>query len=263
MASALRKCWTVAAKGFQQNLQYSASHLISTVASAVFGVIYVYVWKSVTPPQGFAGYTVLDIVHYICFSQVIMWLSEFALRVHARIAEALRTGNVATELTRPMDFFTYHMATGLGSQVYSLIFRGLPVAFMLAVFTFYIPKHAVTWLWTLGSMAVAGYLAVLLSYIVGVTGFWTTEVRTAWWVVSSLSLGLGGASMPLEVLPPAIGRIAMASPFACLVFYPARIYLEMSGPMPLLYGLVWAAVLTLVAKGLTAAARKKLEVQGG
>lgn len=263
MASALRKCWTVAFKGFQQNLQYSASHLINTVASAVFGVVYIYFWRSVTPVQGFSGYTPLAVTQYICFSQVILWLSQFAIRVHGRISESVRTGNVATELSRPMDFFEYHMAMGLGSQIYSLIFRGLPVGFMMSAFGFYVPKHAATWVWTLVSMAFAGYLGVLLSYLVGISAFWTTEVRTAWWTVSALSLGLGGASMPLEVLPPALGKVAMMSPFACLVYYPSRIYLEMSGPAPLLCGLGWSLALTAAAKAVTALARRRLEVQGG
>ena len=171
MASVLKKCWTVASKGFQQNLQYSASHLINTVASAVFGVIYIYLWKSITPVGGFAGYLPQTMVHYIAFNQVILWLSQFAIRVHSKITESVRSGNVATELMRPMDFFTYQMATGLGSQAYSLLFRGLPVAFMLSIFGFYIPKYVVTWGWTLLSLAFAGYLGVILSYLVGVTSF--------------------------------------------------------------------------------------------
>ena len=263
MASGLRKFWTVASKGFQQNLQYTASHLINTAASAVFGVIYIYLWKSVTPAQGFAGYSPLAVVQYITLNQTILWLSQFSVRVHTRIADSVRSGNVATELMRPMDFFTYRMAAGLGSQVYSFVFRGLPVGLMLSPFGFYIPRNAVTWGWTLLSLVFAGYLGVLLSYLAGVTSFWTTEVRTAWWVVSTLSLGLGGASMPLEVFPAAIEKMARLSPFACLIFYPAKIYLEMEGPGLVWYGAFWSAVLTILARWMTAAGRRKLEVQGG
>ena len=53
LARAVRKYGVLGAKGFSQNLQYSASHLINTVASAVFGLVYIYLWKTVTPAAGF------------------------------------------------------------------------------------------------------------------------------------------------------------------------------------------------------------------
>ena len=69
--------------------------------------------------------------------------------------------------------------------------------------------------------------------------------------------------LPLEVLPDWLYRIARWSPFACLNYNPARIYLELSGPELVVPGLVWAAIVTVIAQALTVPARRKLEVQGG
>ena len=44
-------------KGFVQNFQYSAAHLVQTAASVVFGLIYISLWLAVTPADGFDGYT--------------------------------------------------------------------------------------------------------------------------------------------------------------------------------------------------------------
>ncbi|HHY76615.1 MAG TPA: ABC transporter permease [Firmicutes bacterium] len=259
----LRKYTVLAVKGFIQNLQYSASHLLNSIASAIFGVLGVYFWLNVIPPQGFAGYSPETVVHYITFNQTVVWFTQFGIRVRNRIRDSVRSGNVATELIRPVDFYAYHIATEYGSLLYGLVFRGIPVGLMLARLGYYVPRHPATWGWALLALLLGGYIAAADMYMVGLSSFWTTEVRTAYWVVSSLSLGLGGATFPLEVLPDWLYEIARLSPFACLNYNPARIYLELSGPELVIPGFVWAIVVTLIARGLTGLARRKLEVQGG
>ena len=263
MSSSVRKYWVLASKGFRQNLQYSASHLINTVASAVFGVIYIHLWRSVTPASGFADYTSSAITQYIAFNQVTMWFTQFGIRIQARIRDAVRSGDIATELLRPVSFFAYRVSFEYGSMVYGLLFRGLPVAAMLAGFGFYLPKNPATWAWTAISLALGAYIAIVQLYLVGIASFWTTEIRTASWVVTTLSLTLGGGSMPLEVLPRPAYLVAKWSPFACLTYNPARIYLELSGPVLILPALAWSCALSLAAHWATSAARARLEVQGG
>lgn len=263
MIRRLRKYCVFASKGFLQNLQYSASHVINAIASAMFGLIYIYLWKSVTPPQGFCDYTPLTIVHYITFNQTILWFTQFGIRTHRKIADSVRSGNIATEFIRPQDFFSYRVASDFGSQVYGLIFRGVPVGLMLSTVAFYLPKNGATWIWTLIALIFGSYLGIVISYLVGISSFWTTEIRTAWWISYTLSYGLGGASMPLEVLPPVIEKISKFSPFACMAFYPARIYLELSGPGIIWLSVFWSVTLTLFARWITSVARRRLEVQGG
>ncbi|MDD3176032.1 MAG: hypothetical protein PHU51_06145, partial [Candidatus Nanoarchaeia archaeon] len=54
--AAVRQWRVLAGKGFVQNLQYLASHIVNTIASVVFGLIYIYVWRAVTPESGFGAY---------------------------------------------------------------------------------------------------------------------------------------------------------------------------------------------------------------
>jgi len=75
-----------------------------------------------------------------------------------------------------------------------LTFRGLPVGIALALLTeFYVPASAMTWVWTLVSLAIGGYIAIALGYLVGISSFWTNEIRTLSWVLFSLETLLGRA----------------------------------------------------------------------
>ncbi|MEA4882963.1 MAG: ABC-2 family transporter protein [Clostridia bacterium] len=264
MRPAVRQWRVLAGKGFAQNLQYSASHIVNTIASVIFGLIYIYVWRAVTPASGFGQYTSSIIVQYICVNQTTAWFTQFGMKIRHRIAESVRSGRIAVELARPMDFFHYRMAFEYGAQLYSLVFRGLPVGIGLSFFAqLRTPGSAMTWLWALASLAIGGYIGIALGYLVGISSFWTNEIRTLSWVVFSLQSLLGGISMPLEVLPRPLELLAKTSPFAHLAYYPARIYLGLSGPAPIMAGLAWAAVLTIAAHQVTALARRRLEVQGG
>ena len=259
----LRKYQVLFSRGFLQNLQYSASHLVNAVASAVFGVIYIYLWKTVMPRTGFGDYSYNTIVHYVTFNETTMWFTQFGIRCHLRIRDSVRSGNIAQELVRPMDLFSSTVAYEYGSMVYGLIFRGIPVGLILFRAGYYIPESPGTWLWTFLALLLGCYIGIVNAYLVGMTAFWTTEIRTAYWVVSMLSMGLGGASIPIEVLPEFLYRLARWLPFPCLTFYPARIYLELSGPELLFPGAAWSGILTVVAIHATRLARKRLEVQGG
>ncbi len=259
----LQKYAVFATKGFVQNLQYRASHLVNSVASAVFGLIYIHIWLAVTPPEGFGDYTARTMVYYVAFNQTILWLTQFGVRVHLKVSEAVRSGNIGSELVRPVDYFGYRVSQEMGSQTYSLLFRGLPVGLILSFVGYYFPARAVTWLWTFIALALAGYVFVVIQYMVGISAFWTQEIRTLTWVSLTLAYGMGGASMPLEVLPPLLEKVARLSPFACLAFYPARIYLELSDPDVIWFALFWAVSLTMLARYLTRLARRVLEVSGG
>lgn len=111
------KIWSRFIQGFYSELPvFRASHLINTVASAVFGLIYIYLWKGVTPVSGFNDYSALTIVQYISFNQTTLWFTQFGVRTQVRIVDAVRSGNIATELIRPMDYLWYMMSSSFGWQ---------------------------------------------------------------------------------------------------------------------------------------------------
>ena len=200
-------------------------------------------------------------VHYIIFNQTIP-VHRFLYKDTHADSGSVRSGNIATELARPWDssptesrLTTARKSTALSLEV--CLWANV------SVFGMRLPKSLATWAWTLLSLGIGAYIGIVSKYIVGVTAFWTTEIRTAWSVETSLIFGFGGTSMPLEVLPALAQRIAVLTPFPCVCYYPARIFLELSGPTLIWRSLFWAAALTFAAQALTAIVRRKLEVQGG
>jgi len=251
------------AKGFRRNLQYRGAHMVNNLASMIFGFVYIAIWQAAARQGGSGEYSSQMLVWYMAYSQSILWVTTF-MTAGLGVQLAVRSGAVALEMMRPVNFFLLTVSRELGSLVYNLFFRSLPIAaaFALAV-GFYVPQGALVWLWSLIALILGAWVGVCTVYLVGIASFWTWQINWAHTLLYSLNLLLSGYMVPLDLMPSWLELPAKYLPFAAKSYYPVRIYLGLSGPEALLLPGIWAVVLTLVCLGITRLARRRLEVQGG
>ena len=262
-ASGARAYALLAQKAFRRNLEYRASHVVTNIASVIFGFIYVAIWQAATVNGGTGDYSPLDFAHYVAFNQAMLWITLFRQN-GLGIPDAVSSGAVAMEMARPLDYHQMCVARELGNVWYSFLFRTMPIAavFALAVGV-HVPQRSATPALLVVAVALAAYVGLCLHYIVGISAFWTIRSRWAIQFLHTATFGLSGFMVPVELLPGLLGPVAAALPFAAMQYYPARIYLELSGPEALLWPFFWSIALTAICRVLTRAARRKLEVQGG
>lgn len=253
-----------AVKAFRRHLQYRAAHMVNNAASAIFGFMYIAIWQAATGGHPAAdAYGGATMAHWVAFNQVMLWACVFLTR-GLGIPEAVRTGAIALELLRPLDFHLYVLSRELGSVGYNLLFRGLPLAVVFGIVVgVHTPSRAATYLWLLCAVALSIYIGLCLQYLIGISAVWTMQIRAANHLFFTLHTAFSGFLVPIDLLPRPFDTVARLLPFAALHYDPARIYLEMAGAEALAWPALWAAVLTLACRGLTIAARRRLEVQGG
>lgn len=253
----------LAQKAFRRNLQYRASHVVTNAASLVFGFIYIAVWQAATARGGTGDYSPVQFAWYVAFNQAMLWITIF-FQNGLGIPEAVYTGAIALDMMRPVDYHGMMVARQFGNVWYSFWFRTVP---LFAVFTLaigaHVPQRPETYLLLAAAIVLAAYIGLCLHYVVGIAAFWTIQSRWAYQLLHTAHFGLSGFMVPVELLPGILAPIAAASPFAPLQYYPARIYLELSGAEALRMPILWAVLLTVICRVLTRLARKKLEIQGG
>jgi len=309
--SGVRLHLLAARNGYRRGLQYRAAHMVNNLASAVFGFVYIAVWRAAlagapaTSPRTVAhgsgatglaargpiapvtvasgltapgpgipgspptahpaalGLTPGGMAHYIALAQCLMWLTTF-LPYGLGVPAAVRTGQVVADLLRPAAFWPLQMAREAGAAAYSLLYRSLPMAavFALAV-GFPLPPSAGAAAAGTAAVALGVWNALCLNYLVGVSAFWTTEARAAHWLLQSLILSCGGGTIPLRAFPAALAAVLRWLPFASLLSTPVLAWTGSSVRPDLLVSAGWAAALGCLCTCLTAAARRRLEVQGG
>jgi ABC-2 type transport system permease protein len=185
------------------------------------------------------------------------------------LAERIRTGEVATDLLRPIHPVTLYLATDLGRAGHALLFRFLPPVLVGAlVFDLYLPVRPGTW----PLFAVSAVLAVVICfgcrYLVNATGFWLLDIRgvsRAWLVGSGL---LGGLYFPLRFLPdPVAAVLYLGTPLPAILQIPMDVLVERDRPAVQagLVGvqLVWAVLVLAGCRTVQRRAERRLVIQGG
>ena len=120
-------------------------HLGRRVHDTFFGLIIAYTLLAVLEQRDVGDYDARDAATYAWLAQgmlmtIYLWgWFEVALRV--------RSGDVATDLQRPLDFQLYWLAQDLGRALYHGLFRGVPPFVIGALlFDVLIPDDPLVWL---------------------------------------------------------------------------------------------------------------------
>ncbi len=115
----------IAVKSFQKHLTYRAANLAGIITNMFFGAVYVFVYVALFEGRTtVGGLDVRDAVTYVVLTQaLLMAMSAFGNR---ELSESIMKGQIASDLSRPLDFYLYWAAIDLGRAVYYLIFRGIP-----------------------------------------------------------------------------------------------------------------------------------------
>jgi ABC-2 type transport system permease protein len=259
-----------AVKSYNRNRQYLMAHMAKNVGSVIFGFLYISLWLALFREPGAAtsgiaelGYNPSLMVRYLSLAQCVLWTTYFT-PAGLEIGRLIRTGDISTVLSRPVDFFAYTLSQQAGNLACNCVNRSLP---MLLMFTLTVgfpwPASAGAALAFVPAVLLGAYVTLCLVYLVGATGFWTRDISWANRLYLGISYTFIGVVLPVEMFPGWLGRLAVWLPFTVPVYYPVRIYLGLAPTSALLIGLGWAAVLTICCLVVTARGRRRLEVQGG
>ncbi|MFI9786186.1 ABC transporter permease [Kitasatospora sp. NPDC051984] len=260
----------VARGAFRRYSTYRAATVAGVVTNSVFGWILastmLALWQ-VRP--GLGGYDARQAVTYVWIGQALLaavavWGGGFQDDVQARF----RSGDIAIDLYRPVDFQGWWLATDLGRAGFQLITRGaLPLALGALLFELALPSRPLVWVEFLLAVALAVVVSFGLRFLVSLTGFWlhdTDGVRAA---VMVLSMFFSGLLLPLALFPGVLGELARVLPFSAMVQLPADVLLQRRTGHGLLalyaFQLAWAAALLGMGRMVQALAVRKVVVQGG
>src|SRR5690606_18901870 len=181
----------LARSGFRRWATYRQATVAGAVTNTVFGFVRCYVLLAVAAGAGgvAAGYDAAQLATYVWFGQGL--LAVVLLWGWTDLADRIRTGEVATDLLRPVSPIASYLATDLGRAGYALLGRFLPPTLVgLVCFELYLPSRPATW----PLFAVSTVLAVLVCfgcrYLVNAAAYWLLDARgvMAAWTVGSGAL---------------------------------------------------------------------------
>ncbi|MEE6260502.1 ABC transporter permease [Plantactinospora sonchi] len=269
ITTSFRTFTAITGSGFRRYSTYRQATLAGAFTNTVFGFLRCYVLLAVAGGAGgvAAGYTPAQLATFVWVGQGL--LAVVLLWGWTDLADRIRTGDVASDLLRPVHPVVSYLAVDLGRAGYALLTRFLPpVLTGLVFFDLALPTRWPTLPLFVLSVVLAVVICFGCRYLVNATAYWLYDVRGPM-ILWTLGSGvLAGLYFPLRFLPDWVTvPLWLATPFPSLLQTPLDVVVERD-PQPVQAALVvvqlaWAALILLACQVVQRRAERRLVVQGG
>jgi ABC-2 type transport system permease protein len=264
----VRVLWAFAVGGFRRYAQYRAATVAGAVTNSVFGLLRASVTVAVVASAGGSlhGYDTAQVLAYAWFSQAV--IAPVHVFAWSELADRIRTGDVVTDLSRPVDLQLQYLAADVGRAAYVLLPRGLP-PLVIGVVTFGVrlPTSPLTYLVGLAALVLAVGISFAGRFLLNLSAFWLLDLRgptSLYVIVSNLLCGL---LLPVNWLPGWLRALAHATPFPSMVQVPVDLLSgRVSGTaaaIALGVQAVWLVAVLLLGRLVLARATRRVVVNGG
>ncbi|MGC5016399.1 ABC transporter permease [Streptosporangium sp. DT93] len=255
----------IAGYGFRRHSAYRAAAVAGAFTNTVFGILRAYVLIALWQARpGLAGYDVLDAVTFCFLSQAFIGPMQ-VFGGGLELSERVRSGDVALDLVRPASLQLWCLADDLGRAAYLVLLRSLPPTFVgAALFGFVVPAAPATWAAFTAGCLLGVLVSFSLRYLVALSSCWVLDDRGVQSISLVMTLFFSGMILPLNLFPGWLGTVAAVLPWSAMVQVPADLYLGKRDVLDALaFQAAWVVALMLLGALATAAARRKVVIQGG
>ena len=248
----------------QRQLVYRFANWSGLFANAFFLYFRAYALRACFAERAtIGGLDAHQVVTYVTVSQALLMVIPQWGRVG--VAESVRSGQIAIDLSRPVDYIGVQLAQRAGVSLYYLGVRAVPVLFLGALGGFlrlpgWAPLPTI-----LVSIALAAWIAHLLLLLIELSSFWFGSEQGIRWLVLGLSSLFSGLILPISFFPNWAQTISRFLPFEQTLYLPTKIWIGDVDNLALAVGiqLLWALGLTVVTQLIFRAGRRQLLIHGG
>ncbi|MGH8885811.1 MAG: ABC transporter permease [Egibacteraceae bacterium] len=263
----MRLYWEVARRGYRRYAAYPAATWAGLFTNVVFGFMRGSVLLALFRQRHqIGGYDAADAMSYTWLTQallmtVYLWgWKELALRI--------RSGDIAVDLSRPLDVQLGGLAFDLGRACYHALFRGIPPLLVgVLVFDLTVPSRPLVWLAFLASVALAVAVSYAFRFGYNLPAFWLADYRGVASLATLTATLLSGFVVPVALFPEWLAAVAHATPFPAMAQTPIDVFVGAVRGPAVLTALAaqagWLVALLLLGRALFAAGTRRLVVQGG
>ena len=210
----MRAYLELARASFRRYSSYRLAVVAGVVTQSVFGFIRVSVLFAAIGAAGgtLAGYDDRTVATYVWLGQAM--LAAVALFGSTELADRVSSGEIAVDLSRPVDLLAAYWASDLGRAVFQLLARGLPPLLIGALTV----GLALPGSWTAYPLGVLSlFLGISISFLirfaVNLIAFWALDARGFVGLQFVFAGPLSGLYVPVHLFPDWLRTIAYATPF--------------------------------------------------
>ena len=253
--------------GIAHRFAYRLEVVVAVVAAIIVVTINASIWSSVVHGRTeVAGLTAVEMSTYV----IIAWVAATvcSTKIDEILGHRFRSGELASDLLRPMDLQLFMIARDLGRALVSVALTASPVVlFGALVFPFAWPSHWWSWPALALSLLFGVLIGAQVAFLIGISTFYFKNISGLIRMKAAAVGILSGAVIPLYVMPDWAASIVAWLPFQGMSHIPATLFLERvaMGDLwrPLGLQLLWVLLLAVGCRIAWYRATRHLTVQGG
>lgn len=253
-------------KKFQNKMAYRLDFFMGIVNTFITILVYLCIYKALYGNQvEVDGITVAMVATNFVIS---LGLSNAFDYNEMFLQDKIKSGNIANELLKPVNFMFRLLAENIGDGIFKILFHFLPALVLTLFYAELVPPASILHLLLMCMSVAFGYLILwLIGFIVQTWSFWIFSVWGIMTIKNVIVRILSGTLLPIWFMPSFLRKVIAFTPFESIYFTPVQIYLgELHGVelgIKLLIQVVWILVLWIIANAFWKCGVKKLVVQGG
>ena len=219
-------------------------------------------WRTATEANGgaVAGYSAVALTWYVATSEAAT--VTLNTRLIEEAGEDIASGSIAVELLRPVSVLWLRVATQVGGALPRIAVCGL-IGVVFSWSTAGPPSDGRALALAAPSLLLAITCNLVAQHAFAAASFWIRDARSTWFLYQKLVFIVGGMLLPLQVLPPAMTRIALWLPFMAMAYAPSRLASGSFEPHLLVVQGAWLVALSVVAVAVFTKGERRLQVVGG
>ena len=182
--------------------------------------------------------------------------------------KTVRSGDIASDLAKPFDYYFFWLAQDLGANLVHLVVRGVPIMLAYALATPMVwPADVGAALAFAASLLLAMLVSFAWRFCVNITALWSADALGFARLGYTLAMFLSGFLVPVTFFPPWLKTVAYWTPFPSIIETPVQVWLGIvTGPAAmgaLIQQAFWFGALMILGRLMLAAGIRKLVIQGG
>lgn len=255
---------------YQQNMAYKSNVIMGMVGKIISMFIQISVWfalygGSALVNSNKGAITIHEMITYVLVSTGIsMFINN---QVIGMIDGKIKSGMIAMDLIKPINFHANILCNTLGNNLFHITFQLAPLVF-ISFFIYHISLPSTVYIFLFFiSLLNAFVLFFIISYILGLIGFWYLSVWHFSRLLEDVVRLFGGVWIPLWFFPKTLIVISQYLPFQYIYFVPINIFLEKltieESMNMLLIQVIWILLFIGLSYFVWIKGKQKLVIQGG
>ncbi len=261
------KYWEFMRIAFLNMLAFRTQYFVGILTYLIHVSVYYFIWKAIYAGGTEIGkFTFQEMTTYVCLA----WIGKsfYFNYLDYNISERVRSGVLAMDLIKPLDFQTMMLTSTLGESVFRFVLFTLPIGLVVyLVFGIIPPASLEAGMLFLCSTVFSFLVYSGINFLLGLLALYLENLEATLFAKNQLIELLSGVLIPLSFFPSWISGFLQLLPFSAIAYIPLTLYLgKVTGAAAyghLLFQGFWAVTIIFAGRILWWISARRLMIQGG